>query len=115
MISKTDEQAGAHLKQLLNCDERRKQKRLQVKVPIKVKGSDADGNRFEDQTETLNISSSGVAFFLKRRVRVSSLLVLSLSHPDNPGTFNTKGRVVRVEDCAAGHVCKIGVKFEPKS
>jgi hypothetical protein len=115
MISKTDQQAGAYLKQLLNCVERRKRKRLQAKVPIKVKGSDADGNRFEEQTETLNISSSGVAFFLRRRIRVSSLLDLTLSQPNSPESFNTKGRVVRVEDCGAGHACKLGVKFEPKS
>jgi hypothetical protein len=115
MISKTDQQAGAYLKQLLSCVERRKRKRLQVKVPIRVKGYDAEGNRFEEQTETLNISSSGVAFFLKRRIRASSSLDLTLSQPNNPENCNTKGRVVRVEDCTAGHVFRIAVKFDPKS
>ncbi len=111
MAPKNDQQAGEYLKQLLGCVERRKRKRVEMNVPIKVKGSDAQGNAFEEQTESLDISSNGVAFFLKQRVRVTSALELSVSRPNSKDVFEQKARVIRVEDSSGQLGYKIAVKF----
>jgi len=110
MALKTDQQAGEYLKQVLGCVERRKRQRVAVNVPVKVKGTDAQGNSFEERTESLDISSNGVAFFLKRRVRVTSFLEVSLSRPKSSYVFEQRAQVIRVEDSGQrGH--KIAVKF----
>jgi c-di-GMP-binding flagellar brake protein YcgR len=111
LAHKTNQQAGEYLKQLLGCVERRKRKRVEMNVPIKVKGSDVQGNIFEERTESLDISANGVAFFLKQRVRVTSSLELSVSRPNSSEVFQQKAQVVRVEDCSGEHGYKIAVKF----
>jgi hypothetical protein len=58
MALKADQQAGEYLKQLLGSVERRKRKRVEMKVPTKVKGSNLQGDPFEEQTESLDISST---------------------------------------------------------
>src|SRR5881296_1314611 len=70
MALKAAQQSGKSLKQLLGCAERRRRKRVGMNVPTKVKGSNVQGNPFEEQTESLDVSSKGVAFFLKQRVRL---------------------------------------------
>jgi PilZ domain-containing protein len=110
MTAKTDQQAGEYLKQLLGCVERRRRKRIQTSIPIKVKGSGVQGNTFEEQTESLDISSNGVAFFLKQRVRVTSYLELSLSKPNTSYVFEQRAQVLRVEDTGQRGY-KIAVKF----
>jgi len=110
MAPKTDQQAGEYLKQLLGCVERRKRKRVAMNVPIKVKGSGVQGNSFEEQTESLDISSNGVAFFLKQRVRVTSYLQLSVSRPNTSYVFEQRAQVLRVEDTGQRGY-KIAVKF----
>lgn len=110
MAPTTDQQAGAYLKQLLGCVERRKRKRVEMNVPIKVKGSNVQGTPFEEQTESVDISSNGVAFFLKQRVRVTSSLELLLTRPNSSEVFEQRGQVVRVED-SGQRGYKIAVKF----
>jgi hypothetical protein len=111
LAHKTDQQAGEYLKQLLGCVERRKRKRVEMSVPITVKGSDIQGNVFEERTESLDISAHGVAFLLKQRVRVTSMLQLLVSRPNSSEVFQQKAQVVRVEDCSGQRGYKIAVKF----
>ena len=110
MVLKTDQQAGEYLKQLLGCVERRKRKRVKMNVPTKVKGVNVHGNSFAEQTETLDVSSNGVAFFLKQRVRVTSHLEISLSRPNTPYVIERRAQVLRVEE-SGQRGYKIAVKF----
>jgi hypothetical protein len=110
MALKTDQQAGEYLKQLLGCVERRKRKRVEMHVPTKVKGSNVQGDPFQEQTETLDISSKGIAFFLKQRVRVTSYLEISMSRPNTSYVFEHRAQVLRVED-SGQRGYKIAVKF----
>jgi hypothetical protein len=111
MVNKADQQAGEYLKQVLGCVERRKRTRSELKVPIKVKGSDVQGNPFEEQTESLDISANGVAFFLKQRVRVTSSLELTVSQPNSPDVVERRAKVIRVEDSSGQRGYKVAVKF----
>ena len=110
MSLRTDQQAGEYLKQLLGCVERRKRKRVAMHVPTKVKGSNVEGDPFQEQTETLDISSKGIAFFLKQRVRVTSYLEISMSRPNTSYVFEHRAQVLRVED-SGQRGYKIAVKF----
>ena len=110
MASKTDQDAGEYLKQLLGYVERRKRKRVEMKVLIKVKGSNGQGNPFEEQTRSADISSNGVAFLLKQRVRVTSCLQLSVSRPNSSDVFEQRAQVIRVEDAGQSGY-KTAVKF----
>lgn len=110
MVNKADQQAGEYLKQVLGCVDRRKRTRSEMKVPIKVKGSDVQGNLFEEQTESLDISSNGVAFLLRQRVRITASLELTVSRPNSPDVFEQKAKVIRVED-SGQRGYKIAVKF----
>src|SRR5437773_3813466 len=77
--------------------EARRKRRVQVSVPIIVKGRDLKGNPFEESTESINFSAGGTCFLLERRVRVGSTVVLLISLPPDWKTYKTIGRVSRVE------------------
>lgn len=111
MVNKADQQAGEYLKQVLGCADRRKRTRTELTVPLKVRGSNVQGNFFEEQTESLNISSNGVAFFLKQQVQVTSSLQLTVSRPNSPDVFERRAQVIRVENCSGQRGYKIAVKF----
>lgn len=62
-------------------DERRRQKRVDVNIPIRVKGTDAQGNRFEEVTRSINVSADGAICLLKQQLRMGTVLELSLPLP----------------------------------
>jgi hypothetical protein len=99
-------------------EDRRKQKRVEVSIPIRVKGLDLKGNRFDEVTKSIELSPDGATFALKASIRKGSLLDLALPLPrpmqrnvaPKP-VYETVGYVIRVEESAAPQAHKVAVRF----
>jgi len=99
-------------------EDKRRQKRVSVGIPIRVKWSDNNGNRFEEVTKSINVSSDGALFPLKVPIRAGMLLDLSLPLPRNlqksaapKAVYETTGLVVRVEQTGNPQSFLIAVRF----
>lgn len=99
-------------------EDKRRQKRVQVSLPIRVKWSDNKGNRFEEVTRSIDVSSDGALFPLKVRLTTGTLLELSLPLPRNiqktaypKPVYETTGLVVRVEQTEDPNIYRIAVRF----
>ncbi|MFN8006138.1 MAG: PilZ domain-containing protein [Terriglobia bacterium] len=99
-------------------EDKRRQKRVQVSLPIKVRWSDSNGHRFEEVTKSINVSSDGALFPLKIPLTKGTLLELSLPLPRNlqktaypKPVYETTGLVVRVEQTKERDGYHIAVRF----
>jgi hypothetical protein len=99
-------------------DDRRRKKRVDVSIPIRVKGLDSEGIRFEELTKSINVSSDGAYFVLKYRLKMGSLLELSLPLPRHlqksvspKAVYQTIGVVIRVENTKEPQAYRIAVRF----
>jgi DNA-binding response OmpR family regulator len=91
--------------------ERRSEVRVRMKVPLRLKGVDVDGNAFEELGETEDVSASGFLCTCTRKLVVGSLIEVFLtgSKPRLAG----KARVVR-KDVPPGPWQRYGFHFEEK-
>lgn len=99
-------------------DERRRQKRVDVNIPIRVKWSDAQGNRYEEVTRSINVSADGAMFLLTQQLKMGTVLELSLPLPKqmqkgvSPKTvYEAMGLVTRVEHTPDRMGFRIAVRF----
>ena len=98
-------------------DERRRQKRVDVNIPIRVKWTDAQGNRVEEVTRSINVSADGAIFLLKQQLKMGTVLEVSLPLPKQmqkgvspKAVYEAMGLVTRVEH-APNQSFKIAVRF----
>lgn len=91
--------------------ERRGKRRVQVSVPIVVRGVDSQGNRFQEATESVNFSASGTCISLQRRIKVGSFVQLSISLPPDLKTYESLGQVKRVEALGRQPGYRFGIHF----
>jgi hypothetical protein len=103
-------------------EERRRQKRVDVSVPMRVKWADPKGNRLEEVTKSLNVSSDGVIFLLKYPLKMGTLIELSLPLPRHlqkgsspKAVYEAMGLVTRVENTTEPQNFKIAVRFRASS
>jgi hypothetical protein len=61
--------------------ERRKTRRVPLKVPVRVQGRDPTGETWESMTSCEDVSAGGMALLLDRSVRVGQVLHLALPLP----------------------------------
>ena len=99
-------------------EDKRRQKRIRVGLPIRVKWCDNNGNRFEELTKSIDVSSDGALFPLKVPLTAGTLLELSLPLPRNlqkgvapKPVYETTGLVVRVEKTGDPRSFRIAVRF----
>ena len=99
-------------------DDKRRQKRVDVSIPIKVKWADSKGNRFEEVTKSINVSSDGALFLLKYPLKMGTMLELSLPLPRHlqktvapKAVYEAIGLVMRVEHTESTENYKIAVRF----
>jgi primosomal replication protein N len=96
-----------------SASERRAERRIRVRLPVEVRGTDLAGARFEERTTSENVCRGGVAFSLSRSIAVGADLDIHIPlrhqahHEEND--FTTQGRVCHVEASESGRL--IGVKF----
>jgi hypothetical protein len=74
--------------------ERRRDNREEEKANIVVSGKDLKGHVFEEQTESINISASGILFYLNTFTGPRSFISIDLSQSEQ---FGYRGKVTAVE------------------
>jgi hypothetical protein len=114
----------------------RSERRIAVRLPLKVRGRDAHGFAFEEDTSSENLCRNGAAFMTRFDVAIGSDLEIHIPlsqyasrrpGPDrlaapangnrvagpriNESDFATQGRVVHVCDCQSGREKLVGVQF----
>ena len=82
----------------------RSERRIAVRLPLRVRGRDSRGVIFEEETSSENLCRSGAAFLTRFDVAIGSDLEIRIpfSHYASRRTeadFSTSGRVVHVVDC----------------
>ncbi len=99
-------------------EERRRQKRVDVSLPIRVKWSDLAGTRLEEVTKSMNVSGEGAIFLLKHPLKMGAILELSLPLPRHmqrggspKSVYEVMGLVTRVEPSHEAQTFRIAVRF----
>ncbi len=95
--------------------ERRNERRIAVRLPIRVRGTDRDGVPFEEQTESENVCRSGTAFATTHELDPGAELEITIPLPkqgrETETDFATRGRVVHVAPGKEKRIRIVGVEF----
>ena len=79
---------------------------------LTVKGLDAKGNEFQEETKTIDISESGVSFYLKTPIWMDSHMNLEIRSSSIFGPLcHMKAKVVRLRAESSGRQ-HIGARFD---
>jgi hypothetical protein len=93
--------------------ERRREKRVQVRLPVAIRGTDRSGARFDEVTTSENLCRGGVAFTLTRELDLGAMLDISIPLPrrakSGENDFATRGQVRHVSGDGNSRV--FGVAF----
>lgn len=97
-----------------NQAERRSERRLRVRLPVGVRGTDRTGTGFDEKTFSEDLCRGGMAFVLSRALEPGADVEIHLSLPAPEGSgeqtdFATRGQVRHVKAIASGSV--VGVVF----
>jgi hypothetical protein len=94
----------------------RSERRISVRLPLRVRGKDSRGFAFEEDTNSENLCRSGAAFRTRFDVAIGSSLEILIPHhgyaarrPDHD--FETKGQVVHVSAPELDGEKLVGVRF----
>jgi hypothetical protein len=104
------------MSQMFEQDTRkRSERRIAVRLPLRVRGRDARGFAFEEDTASENLCRSGAAFRTRFDVAIGSSLQIriptqSYAARRSEADFETQGRVVHVGDATDGEKV-VGVQF----
>jgi hypothetical protein len=93
--------------------ERRREKRIQVRLPVEIRGVDRNGARFDETTTSENLCRGGVAFTLSRELELGAMLDISIPLPrgsqKGETDFATRGQVRHVSLAGSSRI--FGVAF----
>src|ERR1700720_4410619 len=106
----------------VSASKQRSERRISVRLPLKVRGRDARGITFEEETASENLCRNGAAFVTRFDVAIGSDLEIRIPFsryasrraPRTEQTekdFATSGRVVHVADAQQPGEHLIGVQF----
>jgi len=98
-------------------ENRRRNERFMLSVPVHVTGYDRKGGRWHEATRTVDVSRTGALLNMRKRIKKGSVLYLTMPLPvrlrtrdfQEP-TYVSYALVRRVE-APKGHVTAIGVEF----
>jgi hypothetical protein len=97
-----------------SVSKQRSERRISVRLPLKVRGRDARGITFEEETSSENLCRNGAAFMTRFDVAIGSDLEIRIpffrSRRTEEKDFATSGRVVHVAEAQPGERL-IGVQF----
>ena len=97
---------GSHL-----ANDRRGDYREEESSTLLVRGKNADGQPFEEQTATCEISGTGVSFYLRTPLRVGSQVSIQVTNSVFFSYLHTaQAQVVRLESDASGRQF-VGARF----
>ena len=113
--------------QLTTAAKQRSERRIAVRLPLRVRGRDARGVVFEESTSSENLCRNGAAFVTRFDVAIGSDLEIRIPNananytPRRPGApvgfrnsdadFATHGKVVHVGDSQSDGERMVGVQF----
>ena len=94
----------------------RSERRISVRLPMRVRGRDSRGVTFEEETSSENLCRSGAAFLTHFDVAIGSDLEIRIPFSSyaprrDEADFATSGRVVHVHDGSAAGEKLVGVQF----
>jgi PilZ domain len=94
----------------------RAERRISVRLPLKVRGRDRRGVAFEEDTSSENLCRNGAAFVTRFDVAIGCDLEIHIpfSHyasRRSEADFATQGRVVHVADAETAGERLVGVQF----
>lgn len=94
----------------------RRERRIAVRLPLRVRGRDKRGNIFEEKTASENLCRSGAAFMTRFDVGIGSDLEIRIPFAQyasrrGEADFTTQGRVVHVRESQWDGEKLIGVQF----
>ena len=94
----------------------RSERRISVRLPLRVTGKDARGFIFEEETASENLCRGGAAFRTRFDVAIGSNLQIRIPMQGpamrrEEQDFETKGRVVHVSDSEPTGERVVGVQF----
>ena len=95
-----------------NWGEKRISKRLIVALPMLVRGADRHGLKFEDTTESYNLSRNGTSYLTTREMVEGEEvdLIIPGRGPAGMSDFETHGKVRRIIERGNRH-WEIGIEF----
>src|ERR1051325_297497 len=85
---------------------KRRSQRVLMQVPVRLRGSDAQGRSFDEETETLAISAHGALVLLQTRITSGS--IIRLQHKK---TFEEQECQVVFLGPVRGNKAEIGLEF----
>ena len=99
-----------------SVDRKRSERRIAVRLPLRVRGRDARGFSFEEETASENLCRSGAAFRTRFDVAIGSSLEIRIpmhGHVPRRGDqdFETQGKVVHISNGAVEGEKVVGVQF----
>src|ERR1700757_5222409 len=95
---------------------KRSERRIAVRLPLRVRGRDARGFAFEEDTASENLCRSGAAFRTRFDVAIGSNLEIRIpvqGHAPRRGEndFETQGKVVHISESPTDGEKVVGVQF----
>jgi hypothetical protein len=97
--------------------ERRRERRVPVRLPMLVRGTDRKGEFFEEHTSSENLCRGGASFTtryaldLGTRLDISIPAAPSVRERESDAEFSTQGRIVHVAPGKSPFELIIGVEF----
>jgi hypothetical protein len=95
--------------------ERRSERRIDVRLPVRVRGANRTGRRFDELTTSENVCRNGVAFATLQELLPGTNLGIEIAPAqvrERPaGEFTTRGRVAYVKPGSGADQYIVGVQF----
>jgi PilZ domain-containing protein len=100
----------------LSVSKQRSERRISVRLPLKVRGRDSRGVTFEEETSSENLCRNGAAFISRFDVAIGSDLEIRIPFSRyvsrrTENDFATSGRVVHVAESHQPGELLVGVQF----
>jgi PilZ domain-containing protein len=93
-------------------------RRLDLHLPVEVRGQDAAGRAFTETGQTRNISGGGICFESSRRLPIGGRLILRIQVPPglrarfgNRPVYQVQAIVCRVESFEGEPGSRVGARF----
>jgi hypothetical protein len=98
-----------------------REKRVTLNLPVEVRGEDAAGTHFREETRTLNVSGGGIAFESLRTLAVGARVQLAIELPPNlrrhfgdKDVYRARAVVCRVVRLPGSQAQSVGARFLPE-
>ena len=97
------------------------ERRVEVHLPVEIRGKDNQGRPFAETSRTENVSRRGAALVVFAEIAEGADVEIRIPLPPSPGAataeteFSTSGRVVHVYMATPGSSRMIGIQFTGRS